>query len=202
MTSAEQPVLQQPHLVLASQSAARRQLLAQLQLSFSVHAADLDETPLPGETATALVERLAIAKAQAVATHYPNALIIGADEVGVLDQTILGKPADPQHALAQLQYMNGREVEFVTGLCVINTRTQHQQHSVERFFVRLRKLSTEQLKAYLRRAQPFSCAASLRIEGLGMALCAASRGDDPTSLLGLPLLRLVEFLAEEAVFIL
>ena len=189
-------------LILASQSPARRQLLERLALPFSVHAADIDETPLANETAVALVQRLAVAKAQRVAEHYSEGLIIGADEVGALDAIILSKPGDHAHAVAQLTMMSGQTVEFLTGLCLLNVVTGRIQQCLQRFSVVFRSFDGATIENYLQKTQPYGCAGSFQAEGIGMALCERSFGDDPSSLIGLPMLRLVDFLAQEGINIL
>ena len=183
-------------LVLASQSKARRQLLSVLQLPFTVKAADVDETPLAGETANDLVARLCQLKAETVAAQYPDAVVIGADEVGSVDDLILGKPKDSEHALEQLTAMSGREVTFLTGLCVLNTATGNSEQRVIPYYVQFKPFNAELAERYLQRIQPYHCAASFQVEGLGISLCQHMRGENPSSLIGLPLMILTELLAD------
>ena len=184
----------QQNLILASQSQARRRLLSCLGLSFQVMAADLDETPLKDESAEQLVSRLAQAKAQAIAKQQTTAIIIGADEVGTVDGTILGKPQNIDDARMQLRLQSGREVTFVTGLCVLNSSTQTVQQTCVHYYVTYKHLDEAQIEQYLSEVVPLHCAASLMIEKQGITLCERLRGDDPSSLLGLPLIALVGFL--------
>lgn len=181
-------------LILASTSPFRRELLMRLGLPFTVQAPDVDETRLPGEEASALVTRLAEWKARAVAESYPGALIIGSDQAAVLDGEIIGKPGDHQRATVQLQWASGRTVIFYTGLCLIDGASGVCQVAVEEFHVVFRPLSAAMIEAYLQREQPYQCAGSFKSEGLGIALFERLAGDDPTSLIGLPLIRLTRML--------
>ncbi len=184
----------QPPLVLASTSPYRRELLARLGLPFTAVAPRVDETRQPAETPTALVSRLALAKAQAVAVAHPDALIIGSDQVAVLDDLVLGKPGNRATAVAQLERAAGRCVLFQTGLCLLDARSGQVQTVVEPFRVHFRPLTRPQIDAYLDREQPFDCAGSFKSEGLGIALFARLEGDDPNALIGLPLIRLIALL--------
>lgn len=181
-------------LVLASTSPFRRELLARLGLPFVVHAPTVDESPLAGEQAPELVARLASLKARAVAALEPAALIIGSDQVAVLDSEIIGKPGNHERAVTQLQRASGRTVVFYTGLCLYNSATEQQQLAVETFNVVFRALTPLMIERYLRREQPYHCAGSFKSEGLGVALFQRLEGDDPTSLIGLPLIRLTRML--------
>lgn len=181
-------------LILASTSPFRRDLLARLALSFMAQAPEVDETCLPGETAPDLVARLAERKAAAVAWQEPAALIIGSDQVAVLDGAIIGKPGDHQRAAAQLQQASGRTVVFYTGLCLLDSASGERQIAVEEFRVVFRVLTPAMIERYLRREQPYQCAGSFKSEGLGIALFERLEGDDPTSLIGLPLIRLTRML--------
>jgi septum formation protein len=181
-------------LILASTSPFRRDLLARLGLPFTVQAPDADETPQPGEDAAALVARLAAGKAQAAARHHPAALIIGSDQAAVLDDEIIGKPGDHERALAQLRRASGRTITFYTGLCLLDSASGQRQVTVEPFQVVFRTLTESQIEDYLRREQPYHCAGSFKSEGLGIALFERLEGDDPTSLIGLPLIRLIRML--------
>ncbi len=188
-----------PSLVLASSSPYRRQLLQQLGLSFEWADPAIDETALPDETPKSMVKRLAEAKAQALATHYPQHWIIGSDQIACLDGQILGKPGDLSNAQLQLRACNGRRVEFLTGLCLLNSRDMSRETIVEPFAVTFRKLTDEQIDRYLGREQPFNCAGSFKVEGLGIALFERLEGDDPNALIGLPLIQLVTLLQRSGI---
>jgi MAF protein len=189
-----------PQLVLASTSPYRRQLLDRLGLPFITARPDVDERPRAGESPQTLVARLAEAKARAVAPDHPNALIIGSDQVAVVNDRILGKPGDRASAIAQLENASGQTLVFQTGLCLLNTSTDHLETLVEPFRVHFRRLSRSQIEGYLDREQPFDCAGSFRSEGLGIALFERMEGDDPNTLIGLPLMRLVALLENEGIF--
>jgi septum formation protein len=189
-------------LLLASTSLFRRELLARLALPFAAIAPDIDETPMPGEEASVLVARLAHEKAQAVARQEPEALVIGADQVAVLDQLILGKPGTHERAVQQLARASGKTVGFLTGLCLLDSASGRRQAAVVPFQVRFRKLRSRQIENYLRREQPYQCAGSFKSEGLGIALFERLEGEDPTSLVGLPLIRLIRMLEAEGVAVL
>lgn len=184
-------------LVLASTSTYRAGLLARLGLPFVSVAPQVDESPRPGEPPQVLVLRLAEAKARAVAQDFPDALIIGSDQVACIEERILGKPGDRQRAIAQLEQASGRCVVFQTGLCLLNADTGRAQTLVEPFRVHFRPLSRARIEAYLDREQPYNCAGSFKSEGLGIALFERLEGDDPSALVGLPLIRLVTLLATE-----
>jgi septum formation protein len=181
-------------LILASTSPFRRELLARLGLPFTVRAPDVDETRWPAEGAAALVRRLAEWKARRVAEEESTALIIGSDQVAVLDGEIIGKPGDHLQAVEQLQRASGRGVVFYTGLCLLDGASGRRQVAVESFQVMFRTLTVEMIEHYLQREQPYQCAGSFKSEGLGIALFERLEGDDPTSLIGLPLIRLVRML--------
>jgi septum formation protein len=191
-----------PPLILASSSIYRRELLQRLQLPFEWASPSVDETALPGEMPAALAERLACAKAAALAERYPGRLIIGSDQVASVDGALLGKPGDFANARRQLLACSGRRVEFSTGLCLLDTRDNSRQSVVESFGVVFRSLETTQIDGYLQREQPFDCAGSFKIEGLGIALFERLEGDDPSSLIGLPLIRLVNMLERAGVRVL
>jgi septum formation protein len=181
-------------IVLASSSPYRRQLLSQLGLPFAWASPDIDETALPDETPAALVARLAQAKAQALATRYPAHWLIGSDQAACLDNRILGKPGNLDNARRQLRACSGRRVEFLTGLCLLNSRDGTYETMVEPFAVTFRPLSDRQIEQYLTRERPFDCAGSFKVEGLGIALFERLEGDDPNALIGLPLIQLVTLL--------
>jgi len=186
-------------LVLASTSVYRRDLLQRLQLPFETAAPDVDETPLPGESARATSLRLAQEKARAVASSYPDALIIGSDQVALLDGEQLGKPHTHDNAVRQLRAMSGKTTCFYTALTLLNSRTGHMQTEIAENHVTLRELSDAEIEGYLRKEQPYNCAGSAKTEGLGIALIARLSGDDPNALVGLPLILLTGMLRNENV---
>ena len=186
-------------LLLASSSAYRRELLARLRLPFTCASPDIDESRLPQETAQALVCRLAEQKARALCATYPQHLIIGSDQVAVLGEQILGKPHDFERAHRQLSNASGTSVTFLTGLALLNTTTGHCQVDCVPFTVHFRELSSERIARYLHAEQPYDCAGSFKAEGLGVSLFRATEGSDATSLVGLPLIRLVDMLLREGV---
>lgn len=188
-------------LVLASTSVYRRELLERLQLDFVTAAPDIDETRLPTETAREMVARLSQEKAAAIAKHYADALIIGSDQCAVLGEQILGKPHTHPNAVAQLKASSGKTVEFLTGLCLYDSHTQTAQLDVISFQVEFRTLHDAEIENYLRREQPYNCAGSFKSEGLGISLFKRMQGDDPTALIGLPLIRLCAMLREQGYFI-
>ena len=183
-----------PPIVLASSSSYRRELLTRLQLPFTCHSPDIDETPQANESAQALVQRLALSKARALAQHYPQHIIIGSDQVAVLDGKIIGKPLHAEGATQQLSAASGRSLVFLTGLAVIDTRTQLEQVDLVPFTVHFRTLNAAQIQRYIAAEQPFDCAGSFKSEGLGVSLFQATEGSDATSLIGLPLIRLCDML--------
>ena len=183
-----------PPIVLASSSSYRRELLTRLQLPFTCHSPDIDETPQANESAQALVQRLALSKARALAQHYPQHIIIGSDQVAVLDGKIIGKPLHAEGATQQLNAASGRSLVFLTGLAVIDTRTQIEQVDLVPFTVHFRTLNAAQIQRYIAAEQPFDCAGSFKSEGLGVSLFQATEGSDATSLVGLPLIRLCDML--------
>jgi septum formation protein len=181
-------------LVLASTSPFRRDLLQRLGIPFITAAPDVDESPLPGEAADALVQRLSASKARAVGRTHAG-LVIGSDQVATVGEAILGKPGNHERAFEQLQQLSGRTVTFHTGLCLLDTEKDLQQLDVIPFTVEFRQLSTTQIEHYLRREQPYNCAGSFKSEALGITLFRRMQGDDPTALIGLPLIRLTDMLA-------
>ena len=183
-----------PPIVLASSSSYRHELLTRLQLPFTFHSPDIDETPQANESAQALVQRLALSKARALAQHYPQHIIIGSDQVAVLDGKIIGKPLHAEGATQQLSAASGRSLVFLTGLAVIDTRTQIEQVDLVPFTVHFRTLNAAQIQRYIAAEQPFDCAGSFKSEGLGVSLFQATEGSDATSLVGLPLIRLCDML--------
>jgi len=186
-------------LILASTSTFRRELLERLQLPFEAVAPEADETALPGETPAITAERLALAKAQAVAARYSDALIIGSDQVAYCGGQTFGKPGSRENAIIQLQSMRGKEVIFHTGLCLLNAATGRKQVSGEPTVVRFRALTDGEIERYLDREDALNCAGSAKSEGLGISLLEYMHGDDPNSLVGLPLIALCKMLRAEGI---
>lgn len=189
-------------LVLASTSSYRRTLLERLMLPFDTAAPETDESPLENETPDALVARLSEAKARAVSAQYPDALIISSDQVAVLDGQILGKPGNHQNAVQQLRAASGCEVTFLTGLCLLNSKTQKCHVKIVPFSVVFRSLTDAQIEQYLLKDKPYNCAGSFKSEGLGISLFEKMEGNDPNALIGLPLIELTTLLAIEGVEVL
>ncbi len=184
-------------LILASTSPFRRALLKRLGLPFTTAAPAVDESRRPNEPPQVMVLRLAEAKAVAVAAGHPEAIIIGSDQVACIDDQVLGKPGDREQAIAQLTLASGRTLVFQTGLCVLNAITGRTQALVEPFRVHFRRLTRARIEAYLDRERPYDCAGSFKSEGLGIALFARLEGEDPSTLIGLPLIRLITLLETE-----
>ncbi|MBK7422663.1 MAG: septum formation inhibitor Maf [Propionivibrio sp.] len=192
----------QAQIVLASTSAFRRELLARLGLPFEMASPDVDESPLHGETPEATALRLSESKARAVVAQYPDALIIGSDQVAFLDAQVFGKPGSHENAVKQLQAMRARSVNFFTGLCLLNAKTGKAHLRGVPTRVTFRNLSDDEIENYLRKEQPYNCAGSAKSEGLGIALIAKMEGDDPNALIGLPLIALCDFLKNENINVL
>ncbi len=176
-------------LILGSTSPYRRELLQRLQIPFEVASPAVDETPLPGETPLALARRLALAKAHAVAAVFPDAVVIGSDQVADLNGQALGKPGNHANAVAQLRQMRGRSVVFQTAVAVVCLQSGFEQTDLAAVKVQFRALGDEEIENYLQAEQPYDCAGSAKSEGLGIALLEAIENDDPTALVGLPLIR-------------
>ena len=181
-------------LILGSTSRYRRELLTRLGLPFDAVAPNVDETPLPSEAPRALAQRLALAKARDVAARYPDAVVIGSDQVADLHGEPLGKPGTHERAVAQLQRMRGQTVVFQTALAVVCQADGFEQADLAAVEVRFRQLSDAEIERYLRAEQPYDCAGSAKSEGLGIALLDAIVSDDPTALIGLPLIRTARLL--------
>ena len=188
-----------PPLVLASTSIYRAELLQRLGIPFETAAPDVDETPLPNESARDTSLRLAQEKARAVAYNYPNSLIIGSDQVALLDEQQIGKPLTHDNAVRQLQTMRGKTTCFYTALVLYNSQTGNLQSAVAENFVTLRDLTDAEIEGYLLKEQPYHCAGSAKSEGLGIALMTSMTGDDPNALIGLPLILLINMLRKEGV---
>ena len=186
-------------LVLGSTSPFRRALLEKLCVPFVTDAPNTDESRLRGESPEELVMRLAESKAREVASRHPQALVIGSDQIACIGNDVLGKPGDRKNAIAQLTSASGKKVIFYTGVCLYNGANERSQVGVEPFTVHFRKLSARQIERYVDREQPFNCAGSFKSEGFGITLFSALEGRDPNSLVGLPLILLVEMLAEQGI---
>ncbi len=191
-----------PHpLILASTSAYRRQLLKRLRLPFTVIASDADETALPHESPQDMARRLALAKAQAVAAQHPQSVVIGSDQVADLGGEALGKPGTHARAVAQLQRMRGQTVIFQTAVAVVCKATNFAQSDLAPVRVQFRNLTDAQIERYLLAEKPYDCAGSAKSEGLGIALLARIDNDDPTALVGLPLIRTCQLLEAAGVHV-
>lgn len=191
-----------PHdwpVILGSTSRYRKELLSRLRIPFEVCAPHVDETPLPGEAPKELALRLALAKALAVAKQNPNAVVIGSDQVADLDGTPLGKPGNHANAVLQLQKMRGKTVVFQTALSVVCVANGYQRTDLAAVRVKFRDLTDSEIESYLRAEEPYDCAGSAKSEGLGIALLDAIENDDPTALVGLPLIRTCQMLREAGV---
>ncbi len=186
-------------VVLGSTSRYRRELLERLRIPFAVSAPNVDETPMPEEAPQNLALRLALAKAQAVAAMHPEAVVIGSDQVADLDGIPLGKPGEHARAVAQLRQMRGKTVIFQTALAVVCLASGFEQVDLAPVRVVFRDLSDEEIEAYLQAEQPYDCAGSAKSEGLGIALLESIDNDDPTALIGLPLIRTVRLLRQAGV---
>ena len=183
-------------LVLGSTSPFRKTLLEKLNIPFECAKPNIDETPLNNESAVALVERLAVEKAKVVAPEFPNALIIGSDQVALHQGDILGKPHTKENAIKQLMRFSGDKVVFHTGLCVFDSAANKSYSLVEPFEVYFRELTEDEIEAYIDAEQPLKCAGSFKSEGLGITLFEKLVGEDPNSLIGLPLIKLHALLKE------
>jgi septum formation protein len=185
-----------PALILASTSRYRRELLTRLRLPFEVVSPEVDETPRPGESPSALALRLAQAKARAVAALHPGAVVIGSDQVADLDGEPIGKPGTHERAVVQLRRMSGRQVVFQTAVAVVRATTGFERVLLAPVRVAFRVLGDAEIERYLRLEEPYDCAGSAKSETLGIALLSAIESDDPTALVGLPLIRTAQLLRE------
>lgn len=188
-------------LVLSSSSPARKILLERLGLPFQVVNPNIDENQLAGESPQQLVERLAIEKAKVHQNLFPNALIIGSDQVAVMDGDIVGKPRTHEKAVAILKRASGQDIVFYTGLALYNTDTHKVQVIVESYRVLYRVLTRDMIENYLLKEKPYECAGSIKVEGLGIALMKELIGTDPSTLTGLPLIALVNMLEQEGIHV-
>lgn len=190
------PALKSMHILLASTSASRRALLARLGLTFDCVSPGTDETPQPNEPPAALVARLAQAKATAVARRHPESVVIGGDQTAVLDGKILGKPGDHPHAVRQLADSSGHTVTFLTAVCVQQASTGRQFAHADTTRVQFRTLTAQEIERYLQAEQPYDCAGSFKSEGMGISLFERIDSQDPTALVGLPMIAVCRFLRE------
>jgi septum formation protein len=188
-----------PRLILASTSRYRRELLERLRLPFEIESPEVDETPLPGERPAALAQRLALAKAHAVAVRHPEAVVIGSDQVADLDGVPIGKPGSHMRAVEQLRAMRGRAIVFQTGVAVVCEAQGFVGAALVPVTVRFRALSDAEIEHYLRTEQPYDCAGSAKAETLGIALLDAIESDDPSALVGLPLIRTCALLRQAGI---
>jgi septum formation protein len=189
-------------IVLASTSTYRSQLLSTLQLAFQTASPNVDETPLPGESPQHTAQRLSQLKAHAVAQQHPDALIIGSDQVALLEGQQIGKPLTHDNAVRQLRAMRGKTISFFTAVSLFNARTSDMQTALVETKVSFRNVSDDEIERYLLKEQPYHCAGSAKSEGLGIALIQRIEGDDPNALIGLPLIELVDMLNKQGVSIL
>lgn len=189
----------QPTLILASSSPYRRELLSRFQIPFLSQSPAIDETALDGEDARALVLRLSEQKARKVAESHPAAIVIGSDQVAMINDQILSKPGVHKQAVQQLQQLAGQQVVFNTGLCVFNAATGTTQLDCIPYSVTFRTLDADEIERYLEKEKPYDCAGSFKSEGMGVTLLDKMSGDDPSALIGLPLIRLSQMLRNEGV---
>lgn len=190
------------NIVLASSSKHRKKLLQQLKVKFKTISPNIDETRLKGEDTSRYVRRLSIEKALRIAHDCKESIVIGSDEVAVVGNKILGKPLTKAKAIKQLKMISGKEVIFKTGLCVVNSETFVKYTTVVNYKIQVKKLSQQEIKSYLLKEDVLSCAGSIKLEGLAIAIVTKATGNDPTSVIGLPLIKLREFLEKHGVYIL
>tara|TARA_B100000700_G_scaffold466_1_gene674 strand:- start:876 stop:1463 length:588 start_codon:yes stop_codon:yes gene_type:complete len=190
------------NIVLASSSKHRKKLLQQLKVKFKTISPNIDETRLKGEDTSRYVRRLSIEKALRIAHDCKESIVIGSDEVAVVGNKILGKPLTRAKAIKQLKMISGKEVIFKTGLCVVNSETFVKYTTVVNYKIQVKKLSQQEIKSYLLKEDVLSCAGSIKLEGLAIAIVTKATGNDPTSVIGLPLIKLREFLEKHGVYIL
>ena len=188
-----------PELILASSSPFRKELLQRLHIEFKTISPDIDETHKESESPTQYVKRLALEKAQAIAVTHPDSIVIGSDQCAYLDGIILGKPGNHQNAVQQLHNARNQEVVFYTGLCVVQSSTQFCEVDCIEFRVGFRDISDQQIEHYLNVEQPYNCAGSFKSEGYGVCLFSYLKGDDPSALMGLPLIRLITMLVQAGI---
>ncbi|TRX56640.1 Maf family protein [Thalassomonas sp. M1454] len=184
-------------LILGSTSPFRKELLEKFNIPFTCAKPNIDESALENETPEQLVARLALQKAEKVSDEFSSGLIIGSDQVALCDGNVLGKPGNFDNAVQQLSSFSGKTVTFLTGLCLLNAETKNSQVIVEPFYVTFRELTLDEIQAYVNAEQPFNCAGSFKSEGLGICLFESLKGEDPNTLIGLPLIRLHQLLKNE-----
>ena len=182
------------NIILASSSVHRKKLLKQLKIKFKAISPDIDESRKKNEPINVFVKRLSIEKAKKIANNQKNSLVIGSDEIAVVNNRILGKPNNYANARKQLKYISNKIVTFKTGLCVIDTETNKRLTTIINYTVHMKKFSTSQIENYIKREKMLNCAASIRIEGLAISLVKKMNGSDPSSIIGLPLIKLTEYL--------
>lgn len=188
-----------PDLVLGSSSRYRRELLERLGIPFMIDAPEIDETPLPDETVDALVRRLAVAKARAVAARWPGAVVIGSDQAASFEGRVLGKPGTAQAAIAQLMAFSGKRVDFLTGVAVLHGPSNRIATHIDQTYAHFRKLRKDEVERYVQRDQPLDCAGGIRFEGTGALLLTAVETRDPSAAIGLPLIELGAMLRAEGI---
>ena len=188
------PTPEQPPLILASSSPYRAEMLQRLNVAFTTITSGIDETPAADEPAAALVKRLALEKARRVARQQPEALIIGADQVAVLDGRVLGKPGTRERAIAQIQDMSGNAVEYLSGIALVGAKREWSDIVATR--LQYRKLAASEIERYIDHDRPLDCAGGMRSEKLGISLLESLSSEDPTALIGMPLIRIAQWLRE------
>ena len=181
-------------IILASSSIHRKKLLKHIKLNFIAISPDIDESRNKNESVNKFVKRLSIEKAMKIAVLRKNSIVIGSDEIAVVDDKILGKPLTKKNARKQLNLISGKKVIFKTGICVIDTNTMKKLSSVVNYSIKMRKISKNTINNYIDKEDMLNCAASIRIEGLAISLIEKATGEDPTSIIGLPLIRLITYL--------
>ncbi len=191
--------MMRPPLILASSSPYRRAIVNKLNLKIQSVSPNIDETPLPSETPMDLAKRLSEQKARSVATHFPDALIIGSDQVAVQDNRIMGKPKDHEEAVNQLRRASGAIIVLYSGLSLFNAASGSMQSTVDSFEVEYRHLTDQQIENYLQLEKPYDCCGSLKAEGIGISLLRRLTGNDPNTLIGLPLIQLITLLKNEGI---
>lgn len=202
-TNEQAPEASDPRpLILASTSVTRRELLSRLGIAFEILSPDVDEEPAPGEDGVALARRLALAKARRIAAERPESLVIGSDQVGLLGDTLIGKPGGHEAAIRQLQAASGQIMTFVSAVCLLDAPSGRYQLESVTTTLRFRRLDRERIEDYLRRDKPYQCAGAFKSESLGVALIDAMESEDPTAILGMPLIRLTAMLENEGVRVL
>ncbi len=189
-----------PQIILASSSSYRKQLLERLKLDFSCISPDIDESPKPDETIQSLVDRLARQKAEAVALQHPDSWIIGSDQTASFAGSLIGKPGTPQAAEKQLQAFSGKSLTFYTSLCLLNQKEGFLQTELSTTLVRFRNLSSAEIQHYVAIDNPIDCAGSFKAESLGISLFDAVESEDPTALIGLPLIALCRLMRHAGIY--